>query len=105
MSIRTRLLLVNISLLGIAFLGMSLFAGAQITAGLRVDYEQRLTSEIALIAQRIAPAVVAYARDESDDPALDTVLAPYEAQIQGTLHVYFTGQSIEKYAGELVSFW
>ncbi|CAG0964076.1 two-component system, OmpR family, sensor kinase [Anaerolineae bacterium] len=100
MSIRTRLLLVNISLLGIAFLGMSLFAGAQITAGLRVDYEQRLTSEIALIAQRIAPAVVAYARDESDDPALDTVLAPYEAQIQGTLHVYFTGQSIEKYAGE-----
>lgn len=99
MSIRTRLLLVNLSLLVIAFVGMSLFAGSQITAGLRVDYEQRLMSEIKLIAQGIAPAAVTFARDEGDDQALAAAFAPYEAQMGGALRLYFTGRSIEQYAG------
>lgn len=100
MSIRTRLLAINVGLLGIAFVGIMLFAGAQITAGLRVDYEQRLLSEINLIAQGVAPAAATFARDESDDAALAAAFAPYEAQITGTLRLYFTGQSIEQYSGE-----
>jgi signal transduction histidine kinase len=99
MSIRTRLLLVIIGLLALAFIGMSLFAGAQITAGLRVDYEQRLISEINLIAQGIAPAVAAFARDETDDQALATVFAPYEAQMGGVLRLYFSGNVVEQYSG------
>jgi hypothetical protein len=67
MSIRTRLLLVNIGLLAITVLGLLLFAGSQITAGLQVDYEQRLLSEIRLIAQGIAPAAASYAQDTIDD--------------------------------------
>jgi len=100
MSIRTRLLLVNLGLLGIAFVGMLLFAGTQITAGLRVDYEQRLMSEIELIAQGIAPAAAAYAQDQIDDQALADAFAPYEAQTGGSLHLYFTGRSLEQYAGD-----
>ncbi len=100
MSIRTRLLLINIGLLAAAFVGMSLFAGAQITAGMRVDYEQRLLSEIKLIAQGIASAAAAFARDESDDQALADAFAPYEAQLGGSLRLYFTGRSIEQYTGE-----
>jgi signal transduction histidine kinase len=99
MSIRIRLLLVNIGLLGMAFVGMSLFAGTQITAGMRADYEQRLTSEIELIAQGIAPEAEAFAQDEIDDQTLADAFAPYEAQTGGTLHLYFTGQSVEPYAG------
>jgi len=100
MSIRTRLLLVNIGLLALAFVGMSLFAGAQITAGLRVDYEQRLLSDIKLIAQGIAPAAAAFARDESDDQALAEAFAPYEAQMGGSLRLYFTGNAVEQYSGD-----
>ncbi len=100
MSIRTRLLLINLGMLGIAFVGMMLVAGAQITAGLRVDYEQRLLSEINLIAQGIAPAAAAFARDETDDAALAAAFAPYEVQLGGTLRLYFTGMSLELYAGE-----
>ncbi|MCK6580963.1 MAG: HAMP domain-containing histidine kinase [Anaerolineae bacterium] len=99
MSIRARLLLVNIGLLALAFVGMSLFAGAQITAGLRVDYEQRLISEISLIAQGIAPAAVRFARDETDDQALAEAFAPYEAQMGGSLRLYFTGLPVERYSG------
>lgn len=100
MSIRTRLLLVIIGLLAIAFVGMSLFAGAQITAGLRVDYEQRLMSDIKLIAQGIAPAAAAFARDESDAQALSAAFAPYEAQTGGSLRLYFTGNPLEQYSGD-----
>ncbi|NWG18660.1 MAG: HAMP domain-containing histidine kinase [Chloroflexi bacterium] len=99
MSIRTRLLLVNLGLLAMAFTGISWFAGAQITAGLRVDFEGRLMSEIRLIAQGVAPAAAAFARDESDDAALAAAFAPYEAQMGGTLRLYFTGRSLEQYAG------
>lgn len=99
MSIRARLLLVNIGLLALAFGGMSLFAGAQITAGLRVDYEQRLMSEISLIAQGVAPAAAVFARDETDDQALAEAFAPYEAQMGGSLRLYFTGLPVERYSG------
>ncbi|MBL8153641.1 MAG: HAMP domain-containing histidine kinase [Anaerolineae bacterium] len=100
MSIRTRLLLVIIGLLALAFVGMSLFAGAQITAGLQVDYEQRLMSDIKLIAQGIAPAAAAFARDETDDQALAAAFAPYEAQTGASLRLYFTGNPIEQYSGD-----
>lgn len=100
MSIRTRLLLVNIGLLAAAFIGTLLFAGSQITAGLRADYQQRLVSEIKLIAQGIAPTAAAFARDETTDADLAAAFAPYEAQIGGTLRLFFTGRSIEQYAGE-----
>lgn len=100
MSIRTRLIGVNIGLLLMAFIGMLLFAGGQITAGLRVDYQQRLLSEISLIAQGIAPSAVAFARDEIDEVALASTFAPYEAQIGGTLRLYFTGMPIEAYSGD-----
>lgn len=100
MSIRTRLLLVNLGLLVVGFVGMSLFAGAQITTGLHVDYEQRLMSEIKLIAQGIAPAAATFARDESNEQALAAAFAPYEAQMGGALQLYFTGRSIEQYIGK-----
>lgn len=99
MSIRTRLLLVNIGLLAVTVLGIVLFAGSQITAGLQVDYEQRLLSEIQLIAQGIAPAAASYAQDIIDDQALAEAFSPYEAQTGGRLRLYFTGRSIEQYAG------
>lgn len=99
MSIRVRLFIINIGLLGIAFIGMLLFAGSQITAGIRVDYQQRLLSEIELIARGIVPAAISFARDESDDQALDAAFAPYEAQMGGSLHLYFSGQTIEQYSG------
>jgi two-component system sensor histidine kinase BaeS len=99
MSIRTRLLFVIIGLLALAFIGMLLFAGTQIIAGLRVDYEQRLISEINLIAQGIAPAAAAFARDETDDQALAAAFASYETQMGGALRLYFTELPFERYAG------
>jgi signal transduction histidine kinase len=99
MSIRTRLLLINIVWLAVVFVGISLFAGSQITAGLRVDYEQRLISAIELIAQGIAPSAAQFARDEIDDAAMQAVFAPYQNQLGGTLQLVFTGQPIELYRG------
>lgn len=99
MRVRTRLLIANIGMLSIAFASMTLFAGRQITAGLRTTYEAQLQNEVLLIARGVTVVVVDYARDTLDDAALAEAFAPYEAQTGGALRLYFTGNEVELFDG------
>lgn len=98
MSIRTRLLLANVGVLVVAFLGLFAVTGSQITSGLQLDFEQRLMSQIQLIAQAVQPTVSLFARDSADETALNQAFTPYEAQTGGRLNLFFTGR--ESYIGE-----
>lgn len=77
LSIRTRLFVVYVAILLLGFGGLTLVAGEQISAGARQDYEQRLKSEIALIAQAVARSAT--------DTDLQATLAEYETQVNGIL--------------------
>lgn len=84
-SIRTRLLLVYIVVLLVGFGGLTLIAGRQISSGAREDYEQRLKSEIALIAQGAAANIDKYMSGTISDDDLQSAFTEYEASISGTL--------------------
>ena len=56
-SIRTRLLVVYMSILLIGFAALTVVAGGQIASSAQADYAQRLQNEISLIARGISPLV------------------------------------------------
>lgn len=87
-SIRTRLLVVYVTLILLGFGGLALLAGGQVSSGAQVDYGQRLQNEIVLIAQGLAPAVNRYLNGQMDQAEFDAALQNYEAQVSGTLKLY-----------------
>ncbi|MBI1255828.1 MAG: HAMP domain-containing protein [Chloroflexi bacterium] len=91
LSIRTRLFVVYVAILLLGFGGLTLVAGQQISAGARQDFEERLKSEIALIAQAVARNVSVYAQNGLSETDLDIVFAEYETQINGTLTLIALG--------------
>lgn len=84
-SIRTRLFIIYIGILLIGFGALTLIASRQISSGAREDYEQRLKSEIVLIAQGVAPTSDDYLNGTIDDDDLKTAFSQYEASTNGTL--------------------
>ncbi len=87
-SIRTRLLLVYISIILIGFLVLTLTAGEQVASGARVDYGQRLQNEIILIAQGIDSSVRQFNRGSISEDDLSVVFQRYEERVNGDLILY-----------------
>lgn len=85
LSIRARLLVVYVGVLLLGFGGMLLIAGQQVSLGARQDYEQRLQSEVTLIAQALAGSLNDYANQPLSETDFSAMLSAYEAQINGTL--------------------
>lgn len=100
-SIRSRLLGVNLAIILTSFACVALIAGNQIAAAVRADFESNLRAAVQLIAQEVTPAVIAFSRDELDSAGLAKAFAPSEQQIGGALRVFFTGR--EDVAGENVT--
>lgn len=84
-SIRTRLLVVYILILLFGFGGLTLIAGQQISAAARQDFEQRLKSEIALIAQGLSTSIHDYVDDRISEADLQSTFEDYVADTHGTL--------------------
>jgi len=92
MSIRARLLGVNLAIILISFTLVTLIAGSQIAAAVQADFEANLRATIQTIAQEVVPAVIAFSRDALDSAGLAAAFAPHEQQTGGLLRVFFTGR-------------
>jgi len=86
--IRTRMLVVYVGIILIGFSGLTVFAGGQVSAAVRADYEQRLQNEIRLIAQGLAPYLDSYNNKQIGDAELQAAFASYEAPVGGKLTLY-----------------
>ncbi len=87
-SIRTRLLIVQVSIILVGFAGLTLIAGRQISSAAQVDFAQRLQNEVILIAQGIGPVVDRYIDKQIDSRELNTAIANYETQVNAELRLY-----------------
>ncbi len=83
--IRTRLLVAYLGILLFGFGALAIVVGQQISSAARADYEQRLQNEIRLIAQGISPYIT---EAGTEDEQLQTILAEYEDQLDGTLTIH-----------------
>lgn len=86
--IRTRLLLVFVSILLLGFAGLTLVAGRQISGAAQADYVERLQNEMRLIAQGLSSTVDSYVEGNASDDELKQAFAPYESEVNGTLTLY-----------------
>jgi signal transduction histidine kinase len=88
LGIRARLLIVYVAILLFGFGGLTLVAGGQISAGARQDYEQRLKSEVTLIAQALAGSVNNFAEGNLSESDLKAAFSAYDTQINGVLTLF-----------------
>src|SRR5664279_2360339 len=87
-SIRTRLLVVYVTIVLVGFGGLALIAGEQISSGAQVDYGQRLQNEIVLVAQGVGPVVNNFVNGDVSQSDLDAAFKTYETQVNGTLKFF-----------------